>query len=331
MDMGKRFILALLATAAWVGPAPAQQAGGATGGSQAGGIETVYVTARKRTEDEQTVPISLDAYTQADLDKLSIKTIEDLKYVSPSVYVAATTFRQDTLNVTIRGQRDFDSSSGQSVMSFDTAAAVYMDGVYMARPVGLTGGLFDIDNIEVLKGPQGTLVGRNSTGGAGPRTTSREPTADYGGYVKLTGGDYGRGQLEARSISRIGRQFVLSRRRPGQRPEGLSRQLLFRSRHRLPQQPAGVGLQQDRRQFLAQMGGGRHAQHRAAGQHLGRARYRLVLSRSRLFPRQRPAQRQDGDLQHFPVCTCNNFTDMLGHFKVALLLHQCDPDHAPAA
>ncbi len=137
----------------------------------------------------------MESYSQADLDKLSIRTIEDLKYVSPSVYIAPTTFRQDTLNVTIRGQRDFDSSSGQSVMSFDTAAAVYMDGVYMARPVGLTGGLFDIDNVEVLKGPQGTLVGRNSTGGAVLYQT-REPTADFGGYVKVTAGDYGRAGLQ---------------------------------------------------------------------------------------------------------------------------------------
>jgi iron complex outermembrane recepter protein len=141
------------------------------------------------------VPIAISAYSQADLDKLNIKTIEDLRYSAPSVYIAPTTFRQDTLNVTIRGQRDFDSSSGQSVMSFDPAAAVYMDGVYLARPVGLSGGLFDIDSVAVLKGPQGTLVGRNSTGGAILYTT-REPDGTYGGYAKATLGDYGRAQLQ---------------------------------------------------------------------------------------------------------------------------------------
>ncbi|HEX3754969.1 MAG TPA: TonB-dependent receptor [Rhizomicrobium sp.] len=197
--MCKRLIMALLASTALAAPALAQSDDSASSqsgnGAQANPIETVYVTARKRTENEQTVPIAISAYTQGDLDKLNIRTVEDLKYVSPSVYIAPTTFRQDTLNITIRGQRDFDSSSGQSVMSFDPAAAVYMDGVYLARPVGLTGALFDIDNVEVLKGPQGTLVGRNSTGGAILYTT-HEPTDKYGGYVTVTGGDYGRGGVE---------------------------------------------------------------------------------------------------------------------------------------
>ena len=162
---------------------------------QAAALETVIVTARKRAEDEQTVPIAITAFDQKALDRLSVKTIEDLRFVAPSVYVAPTTFRQDTLNITIRGQRDFDSSSGQSVMSFDPAAAVYMDGVYMARPVGLAASLFDVDSIAVLKGPQGTLVGRNSTGGAVLYQT-REPGKSFGGYVQVSGGDHGRGEIQ---------------------------------------------------------------------------------------------------------------------------------------
>ena len=194
-------VLPVLALSAGFSPALAQDAAGQNGGrtpasftTGADGLETVVVTARKRFENEQAVPISISAYSQADLDRLDIKTIEDLRYVSPSVHIAPTTFRQDTLNVTIRGQRDFDSSSGQSVMSFDTAAAVYMDGVYLARPVGLVGALFDIDSVEVLKGPQGTLVGRNTTGGAILYRT-REPGSEFGGYVNATLGDYGRAQL----------------------------------------------------------------------------------------------------------------------------------------
>jgi iron complex outermembrane receptor protein len=175
--------------------APASTADDGVQAAGNGGFETIIVEARKRPEDRQSVPISISAYSQADLDKLSINTIEDLRYSAPSVYIAPTTFRQDTLNVTIRGQRDFDSSSGQSVMSFDPAAAVYMNGVYMARPVGLTASLFDVDTVSVLKGPQGTLVGRNSTGGAILYTT-REPQAAYGGYVKATAGDYGRGEVQ---------------------------------------------------------------------------------------------------------------------------------------
>ena len=163
--------------------------------AERGGYETVIVTARKRPEDAQSIPISVSAFTQADLDTLNVQTVNDLKYVAPSVYVAPTTFRQDTLNITIRGQRDFDSSSGQSVMSFDPAAAVYMDGVYLARPVGLATSLFDIDTFAVLKGPQGTLVGRNSTGGAILYQT-REPTNQFEAYAKITAGDHGRGDFQ---------------------------------------------------------------------------------------------------------------------------------------
>jgi len=193
--MSNRLLLVLLATSALAGMVPVAPALAQTSDAPAAsGLETVVVTARKRQEVEQAVPIAITALNQADLDKLNVRTVEDLKYVAPSVYVAPTTFRQDTLNVTIRGQRDFDSSSGQSVMSFDPAAAVYMDGVYLARPVGLTGGLFDIDSVQVLKGPQGTLVGRNSTGGAVLYTT-REPGTSFGGYVRAVAGDYGRGEL----------------------------------------------------------------------------------------------------------------------------------------
>ena len=164
---------------------------------QAGGLEKIVVTARKREEDQQVVPISITALSQADLDKLSVKTIEDLKYVSPSVYIAPTAFRQDTLNITIRGQRNFDAPSGggNPGLAFDTASAVYKDGVYYARAIGLTGSLFDLDNVAVLKGPQGTLVGRNTTGGA-ILYKSRDPGPDFGGYVQATVGDYARAGLQ---------------------------------------------------------------------------------------------------------------------------------------
>jgi iron complex outermembrane receptor protein len=193
----KKIRIACLSTLVSAGLLPTAPAIAQSANEQvnAAGHETVIITARKRPEDAQVVPISVSAFTQTDLDRLNIKTIEDLKFASPSLYIAPTTFRQDTLNITIRGQRDFDSSSGQSVMAFDTASAVYMDGVYMARPIGLNASLFDVENIAVLKGPQGTLVGRNSTGGAILYQT-RQPVDHFEAYAKVTGGDYGRGELQ---------------------------------------------------------------------------------------------------------------------------------------
>ena len=191
-----RFLLgaAVSALSLGAGMAPSQAQ---TSTQTASALETVVVTARKREENAQSVPISISAFSQDDLNKLNVLTIQDLKYASPSVYIAPTAFRQDTLNVTIRGQRNFDAPSGggNPGLAFDTASAVYKDGVYYARAVGLGGSLFDIDSLAVLKGPQGTLVGRNSTGGAILYET-RQPGPDSGGYVQGTLGDYGRAGIQ---------------------------------------------------------------------------------------------------------------------------------------
>ena len=198
----KRLLAAFLATSTLgLGGAAYAQAADDTQGTAprttASGFESVTVTARKRAEDEQAVPISITALSQSDLDKLNVRTIEDLKYVSPSVYIAPTSFRQDTLNITIRGQRNFDAPSGggNPGLAFDTASAVYKDGVYYARAVGLGGSLFDLENVQVLKGPQGTLVGRNSTGGA-ILYQSREPGSEFGGFAQASVGDYARFGLQ---------------------------------------------------------------------------------------------------------------------------------------
>src|SRR6201994_4696716 len=193
-----RFYTGVAMSALWLGagavPSLAQTSGQTASVS---GLETVIVTARKRTENAQQVPISITAFNQDELSKLNVLTLQDLKTVSPSVYVQPTAFRQDTLNVTIRGQRNFDSPSGggNPGLAFDTASAVYKDGVYYARAVGLGGSLFDVDSLEVLKGPQGTLVGRNTTGGA-ILYESRQPGQEFGGYVTGTLGDYGRAGLQ---------------------------------------------------------------------------------------------------------------------------------------
>ena len=155
------------------------------------GLETVVVTARKVAEDAQTVPISITALSAADLSKLDINTVADLQSVTPSFTLQPSTFRQDTLDITIRGQRNFDSPAGggNTALDFDPSVAVYQDGVYYARSVGLTGQMFDLDSVDILKGPQGTLVGRNSTGGA-ILFTSRQPTQNMDFYVRVKGGDY---------------------------------------------------------------------------------------------------------------------------------------------
>ena len=91
--------------------------------SSTGGLETVIVTARKVAEDAQTVPISITALSAADLDKLNVHSVADLQAVAPSVTIQPSTFRQDTLDITVRGQRNFDSPSGggNPALDFDSA------------------------------------------------------------------------------------------------------------------------------------------------------------------------------------------------------------------
>lgn len=159
--------------------------------SEALGFEEIIVTARKRVENIQIVPIAITAFSSQDLESRNVRSLGDLRFVTPSLSVQPDTFRQDTINITLRGLRNFPSNGIQ----FDTAAAIYTNGVYISRAQGLTGTLFDVESVQVLKGPQGTLVGRNAAGGAVLYTT-REPQEEFGGYVTLTGGEYGRYELQ---------------------------------------------------------------------------------------------------------------------------------------
>ena len=199
-------------------------------------MEKVIVTARKRAEDAQTVPISITAFNQADLDKLNIKTVAGPAVLStPSVYIAAHHLPPGHAEHHHPRPAQFRQpvGGGNPGLDFEPPSAVYKDGVYYARAIGLTGSLFDLDSVDVLKGPQGTLVGRNSTGGAILYDHAASPTQDFGGYVKVTGGDYGRvrpagrGQY-SRSPTRCSLRAALHPRRP----EGLYRQLFHRSGHR---------------------------------------------------------------------------------------------------
>ena len=158
-------------------------------------IEEITVTARRREELIQSVPIAITAFTQDDLEKRGVEVIEDLRYVAPSVYIQTDVFQQNTVNVTIRGQRNFAGNGVGNGVQFDPAAAVYLNGIYFARTQGLAGSLFDVETVQVLKGPQGTLVGRNAAGGAILYTT-REPEPEFGGWLNATAGDYGRREVE---------------------------------------------------------------------------------------------------------------------------------------
>ncbi len=165
-----------------------------TAAAQSGGIEEIVVSARKRVEDLQSVPISISAFSGEDLDKLGVETTADVARFTPNLFfdnTAAISGSSIASTVFIRGvgQTDFTLNS-------DPGVGIYIDGVYVARSVG---GLLDLNNIErveVLRGPQGTLFGKNTIGGA-INVTTKSPAETAGGYVELQLGDFNRRNFKA--------------------------------------------------------------------------------------------------------------------------------------
>jgi iron complex outermembrane receptor protein len=144
--------------------APPAAAGAAGAADDSGGLQEVVVTAERRSENVQTVPIAITAFTADSLQQRNLVSVGELGNLTPSVNLdAGSPFSGDrsVLSASIRGvgQDDF-------AFNLNPAVGVYLDGVYLARTIGANQGLLDVDRVEILKGPQGTLFGANTEGGA---------------------------------------------------------------------------------------------------------------------------------------------------------------------
>jgi len=145
-------------------------------------LQTVTVSATKKSdvEDVQSVPVSVTAYNSDTLDALNVRDLESLSYSSPNVSLDDAGTSRGTANFAIRGL-----GVNSSIPSIDPAVGVFVDGVYMGLNSGLVLDLFDMESVEVLRGPQGLLFGRNTTGGAVLITTSN-PTDDFTARARVT-------------------------------------------------------------------------------------------------------------------------------------------------
>ena len=147
--------------------------------AQSAQLEEVVVTARKRTESLQDVPIAVSVFTSADIQDAGIERPQDFIALTPNVSIVDTANAGDT-QVTIRGQ--------YSTRDAESSFAYVVDGVLITNPNGFNGELFDVEQIEVLKGPQGALYGRNATSGAILVRTQR-PTNEFEGRIMGGVGD----------------------------------------------------------------------------------------------------------------------------------------------
>lgn len=131
-------------------------------------LEEVTVTARRRSESLQDVPIAVTAFSAEKLDNFGILNISELAEQVPSVTLEPTRATNTTLTAFIRGIGQQDPLVG-----FEPGVAIYLDDVYLARPQGALLDIYDVERVEVLRGPQGTLYGRNAVGGAIKYVTRR--------------------------------------------------------------------------------------------------------------------------------------------------------------
>lgn len=132
--------------------------------ASSGGIEEIVVTAQKRSENVQDVPIAISAFTATALQERAVTSVASLSSIAPNVTLdAGTPFSGSSavLSAFIRG-----IGANDFAFNIDPGVGIYLDGVYLARSVGANQELADVERIEVLKGPQGTLFGRNTIGGA---------------------------------------------------------------------------------------------------------------------------------------------------------------------
>ncbi len=150
-------------------------------------LEEIIVTARRREETMQSVPIAVSVLTGEDLVEQGGMKINAIGQVVPNVHFeaagATSGVKSPVIFIRGMGQNDF-------IPVEDPAVGIYLDGVYMGRNIGNVFDLVDVQRVEVLRGPQGTLFGRNTIGGA-VSIISKQPTHDLGGSLRVSGGSAG--------------------------------------------------------------------------------------------------------------------------------------------
>lgn len=182
-------IISLLATAAVIQlPIAAHAADdastpGAEETQRETGISDIIVTARRSSESMQSIPVAVSALSDVALERQQVTGIQSLQYQVPSLQVAA----DGSSGGLILGMRGMSNSV--TTTSVDQAIGLYLDNIYYARAQAFSMDLEDVERVEVLRGPQGTLFGRNATGGAINITTKR-PVGEFEGWARLSVGNY---------------------------------------------------------------------------------------------------------------------------------------------
>ncbi|MBK6289789.1 MAG: TonB-dependent receptor [Gammaproteobacteria bacterium] len=165
-------------------PGAAAQGGAEPSGSWQ--IEEMTITARRREESLQEVPVSVTAFSAKDIAEIGVTDVSHLSEMTPNLMIMPNTGGDDGTLICMRGlcRTDF-------TITEDPMVGIYLDGVYIGKSIGSLFDMVSLERVEVLRGPQGTLYGKNTVGGAVLLNT-RKPTGELGGEAMVTVGDYGR-------------------------------------------------------------------------------------------------------------------------------------------
>ena len=149
-----------------------------------GGLEEIVVTAQKRSESMQDVPISIQVFSADEIERLNISNTIDLVRNVPNMIGINNVGLPQAASYFLRGV-----GQDESISTLDPAVGTFVDGVYISRQIANNTRLYDVDRAEVLRGPQGTLYGRNTSGGA-VRIITQKPHDHNEGFIDIAYGEY---------------------------------------------------------------------------------------------------------------------------------------------
>jgi len=181
-------VLAALALGAVAVPAHAQQTGQTDPEAEAASGGTIIVTARRREERLLDVPVAVSSFGEEELQQRGSVDITDIAQITPNTTLEESRGTNSTLSAFIRGIGQQDPVSG-----FEQGVGIYLDDVYLNRPQAAVLDIYDVERIEVLRGPQGTLYGRNTIGGA-VKYVTRELPDEFSVRLRGTYGSYDRAE-----------------------------------------------------------------------------------------------------------------------------------------
>ena len=152
---------------------------------RAGGLEEIVVTAQRREESLQDTPIAITAFTADRLTDLGVTNVSQVADYAPNVTIQKQPSSNSNMSITIRGM-----GMNETALLADPKVGMYIDGILISKSISGVFDIADLERIEVLRGPQGTLFGRNTTGGA-INVTTRKPSGELRGKAQVSSGNFG--------------------------------------------------------------------------------------------------------------------------------------------